>query len=342
MPAGYHGRTSIVLCPLYYRAALLAAALLSGCVSTSPPRGVPVLWRDPGDVAAFDFTYGAGGPGFLPAAPFRFEREDMRGTSPKVFVRDAAGREWRVKGGREVRSEAFCTRLAAAIGYYAEPTYFVASGRMEGVGNLRRASGFIQNDGAFTYASFERFEPGLKFLPETAWSWASNPFEGTPQLNGLKILVMLVSDWDNKDARNSIRGSNLGILERDGGAAPRLIYFVDDWGQSLGKWGQSYDQTSTFDCAGYSGQTAAFVRRGAGGELRFGYLGQHTTDFMRGIGRGDAAWLLHYLGRVSEGQLRAGLRASGASADETTCFTAALEARIGQLRAAAPEPGQPR
>lgn len=305
-----------------------ALVCLAACTVSHAPRGKPELWRDPGNVAAFDFTYGAHGAAFMPRPPFRFEREDLRGTSPKVFVTDGAGREWRVKGGREVRSESFVTRLAAALGYYAEPTFFIAAGHMDGVANLGRASGFIQKNGDFTWASFERFEPPLRFLEGEAWSWSGNPFDETPQLNGLKILVMLVSDWDNKDARNSVRGSNLGILE--GGS--KWIYFVDDWGQSLGRWGDSYSQTSAFDCAGFTQQSPPFVSSAGGGEVRFGYRGQHTTDFKRGIRTSDVAWLMRYLGQISDQQLHTGLVACGASTEEAACFTAALRERIERLR----------
>jgi len=307
---------------------LSALFCLAACTVSHAPRGKPELWRDPGNVAAFDFTYGAHGPEFMPQPAFRFEREDLRGTSPKVFVTDRAGRRWRVKGGREVRSESFSTRLAAALGYYAEPTFFIAAGHMDGVANLGRASGFIQKNGDFTWASFERFEPPLRFLEGEAWAWSGNPFDGTPQLNGLKILMMLLSNWDNKDARNSIRGSNLGILE-DGS---KWIYFVDDWGQSLGRWGESYSQTSEFDCAGYSEQSPEFVSSASGGEIRFGYRGQHTTDFTSGIQASDVAWLMQYLGRINDEQLRAGLAASGATSEEAGCFTAAIRDRIEQLR----------
>jgi hypothetical protein len=326
---------------LAFRASAIIALLVASeaCRISHPPGGAPELWRRPENIESFDFTNGAHGSDFMPKPPFRFLREDLRGTSPKVFVSDAAGRVWRVKGGLEVRSESFCTRLASALGYYAEPTYFLATGHIDGVYGLRRASGFIAGNGDFTWASFERFEPGLRFLDSESWTWSNNPFDGTPALNGLKILVMLVSDWDNKDARNSLRGSNLGIVEEHRQGRAKWIYFVDDWGQSLGRWGDSYAQTSTFDCAGFSQQTREFVLGAEGAEVRFGYHGQHTADFERAIRRSDVAWLMQWLGRISDDQLRAGLRASGANAQESTCLSAALRSRIEQLRnIAAPQP----
>src|SRR4051812_39865989 len=98
------------------------------------------LWRDPGEVARLDTTYGPGGAAQAPVAPFRFIEEPGSGTQPCVSVRDANGRRWRVKWGQEVRCETFAVRLAWACGYFAEVTHFVASGIIEEVGALSRAS----------------------------------------------------------------------------------------------------------------------------------------------------------------------------------------------------------
>src|SRR4051812_47678823 len=85
-----------------------------------------ILWKDPGDVARVDL---AGANAEAPRPPFRFLKEQLGGSSPKVLVRDGHGVEWRVKGGLEVRSETFSTRLVSALGYYAHPTWFVAQGK---------------------------------------------------------------------------------------------------------------------------------------------------------------------------------------------------------------------
>ena len=50
-------------------------------------------------------------------------------------------------------------------------------------------------------------------------------------------------------------------------------------------------------------------------------------------------WLMRYLGRITDTQLRAGLRASGATPDETECFTRAVRARIDELRRVAHSKG---
>ena len=72
-----------------------------------------VLWREPAPVEAADFSTVANPP----KPPYSFLREDLAGTGPKIYVRDAAGIEWRVKGGRDVIPETFITRFVAALGY---------------------------------------------------------------------------------------------------------------------------------------------------------------------------------------------------------------------------------
>src|SRR5215203_461833 len=144
--------------------------------------GTAILWQPPGPVEAADLSVVAKPP----KPPYRFLREDLGGTGPKVHVRDAAGVEWRVKGGRDVIPETFITRFVAALGYYSETTVFSTHGHIDGVKALRRASGFIKPDGNYTWASFERLEPGAKFVGY--WSWIDPRLRHTRELNGLKVL----------------------------------------------------------------------------------------------------------------------------------------------------------
>jgi len=281
-----------------------------------------ILWQKPGPVEAFDLTTAA----TPPKAPYSFIREDMGGTSPKVTIKDANGIEWRVKGGLDVKPETFITRFVTALGYYAETTYFFAEGRIEGVPALKRASGFIKPDGSFTWASFEKIEPGAKFIG--SWSWIDPPYKGTHELKGLKILVMLFSNWDNKDSRDPKKGSNTSVLQLSDG---RTMQFVNDWGQSLGAWGRFFGRAH-WNCVAYQSQTPLFTAGVKDGHVQFGYGGEHTADFKNDIRVEDVRWLMTYLGRVTDEQIRAGLRAASANREEEECFTRAIRNRIEQLR----------
>jgi len=299
---------------------------------------VRVLWKDPGEVERIDFTNPAGGAKHTPHPPFFFLSEKLGGSSPKVLVRDSSGVKWRVKGGLETQTESFVTRLVAALGYHADPTVFVAHGKIDGVTSLKRAAGFIQPDGAFSNGSLERRHGNLKSMTQD-WAWNSNPFLGTKELKGLKVLVILVSNWDNKDARDRWLGSNTGIAERrlDNGRI-QLIYRVTDWGQGLGAWG-SDARPKGWDCGAFTAQTKSFLQGRTGQHLQFGFIGKHTDDFKNDITVEDVRWLLRYLGKISDAQIQNGLKASGATVEEVACFATQLRERINQLERAVNESG---
>jgi hypothetical protein len=69
--------------------------------------------------------------------------------------------------------------------------------------------------------------------------------------------------------------------------------------------------------------------------VRFGYDGKREHDMRDDIRVSDVRWLLGHLGRITDAQIRAGLGASGATAEEIDCFTMAIRERINQLRNAA-------
>jgi hypothetical protein len=238
-----------------------------------------------------------------------------------------------VKWGDEVRSENFAVRLVWACGYFAETTYFVASGRIEGATGLQRAKHCIADDCRFDDARFELDDPDVrKHFEEHSWAWNDNPFVGTPQLQGLKILTMLLSDWDTKDRRDVARGSNTAIFEHRVGRWRREArYLITDWGGSMGRWGSNIVTRGRWDPAGFEAQTAEFVVALDEDAVRFGYVGQRTSDVAVGITVEDVRWLYARLRQLSDHQIHSALVASGAAEDETDRFTRALRQRIDQL-----------
>ena len=96
---------------------------------------------------------------------------------------------------------------------------FSSAGEIEGVRwPLKRAQGFIARDGSFTYASFELRDSRAVFLRDPGWSWMNNPFLGTSELRGFKLLVMLFSNWDNKDGRDKRQQCRCTTLRNRRGA----------------------------------------------------------------------------------------------------------------------------
>src|SRR5262249_39247738 len=155
--------------------------------------------RNPGPVERLDFAAGPGGRVHAPQGPYTFIEEIKSGTRAKVKVRDARGSIWSVKWGREVKAETFASRLAWAAGYFTLPSYFVTSGRIEGVTDAGRAAERLASDGSFTDAHFQAWEPN--FLKGRNWAWNYNPFIGSKELQGLKIIVMLTSNWGTPRTR---------------------------------------------------------------------------------------------------------------------------------------------
>jgi len=292
-----------------------------------------VIWRDPGDVEHLDIINGPGGSRGAPAPPFRFLEEHTTGSQPCVSVRDANGRTWRVKWGNEVRSENFAIRLAWACGYFAETTYFVHEGTIDGANELQRARACIDEHCRFVEARFELDDPDVrKMFEEHSWAWNDNPFLGTATLHGLKVLVMLLSNWDSKDRRDVARGSNTAIFEyKVARWRHEARYLITDWGGSMGRWGGNIVTRGRWDPEGFAAQTPEFVTGVHDGFVNFGYIGQRTVDVADGIGVEDVRWLYRYLGRVTDRQLLDALTASGASAEDATSFTTSIRDRIEQI-----------
>jgi hypothetical protein len=292
------------------------------------------LWRDPGEVERLDLSAGPGGPSQAPAPPYRFLEEHASGSQPCLSVHDANGRRWRVKWGHEVQPETFAVRLAWACGYFAEITHYVASGTIEGAGTLSRAASCLDQRGSFVDARFELDDPDVeKLFGEHSWSWTDNPFVGTPEIAGLKVILMLISNWDNKDQRDVARGSNTAIyVTRVSRWKREAQYLIVDWGGSMGRWGGNIVTRGRWDAAGFAAQTPQFVTGVLNGFVQFGYTGQRTADARADIRVEDVEWLCRYLGRITDAQLRAALTASGATPEETGSFAESLRDRIRQLQ----------
>jgi hypothetical protein len=288
-----------------------------------------ILWSDPGPVDKLDLAGSVGAPVSAPKPPFLFLREDLSGTQPKLFVRDANATTWNVKFGFEVKPESFCWRIVKAVGYFAEPSFYIASGRIEQLRPMRRSTPSMSPAGDFHDARFQYRDPDLEFQKGRNWRWDRNPFIRTKELNGLKVLLMLLSNYDNKDGAAPDPNTGIFVTRRP---PRRMIYAFTDWGSAMGRWGDKIGQ-SDWDCAGFTEQTPLFVSAVDGDRILFGYEG-HMPNFTDSIRVEHVRWLLERLGAISDDQLKGALRASGATAAEELCFAKALRTRIHALETA--------
>jgi hypothetical protein len=302
------------------------------------------IWRQPSAGDLTDLRFGPGGAEGAPVPPFRFVEEHFAGSQPCVSVRDARGRLWRVKWGHEVRPETFAVRFAWALGFFAEVTHYVATGTIDGAVDVQRARNCVEADGTFHDARFELEDPDVRmFFDEHSWAWNDNPFLGTPELNGLKIVVMLLSNWDTKDRRDVSRGSNTAIFELRGSHRTRVAqYLITDWGGAMGKWGSNLVSRDRWDPDGFEAQTPGFVTGVTDGFVCFGYQGQRTAEIARNITVNDVAWFYATARQLTEKAIHGGLVASGATDDEAARFARALTDRIRQLGDACGAAEEPR
>jgi hypothetical protein len=288
-----------------------------------------IIWENPGAVERLDFAQGPCGS-VRPEPPYRFLEEDLSGTSPKMTVQDANGRKWRVKFGNEVNAQVFGSRIAWACGYPSDACYFVRFGHVEGVKSPQRIAAHLKG-GHFLSGCFALNDDSIRLLKDQSWTWEKNPFAGTPELNGLKTLMILLSNWDNKDSRDEGRGSNTVVLERDRGGRREWLYAMTDWGASMGKWGGLVSREK-WDSRLFAEQTPhMIVSITPARRIEWGFRGQHTGSFVHGIRVEDVRWLMRYLGRISDAQIRQALEASGASVMEVDVFARALRERLTRL-----------
>ena len=205
---------------LYARGLVVALAVsISGCanrapqqkasssaVSTSAPASPPVrpggLRQDQSNIGSLNLFYGPGGKEHQPAGKFTFVKEDKEGTSPKFEVVDEQGVRWKAKLGEETKSETAATRLVWAAGYFTDEDYYLSELRVEKMPKLHRGGQFVSKGGVVHGVRLERKVKGQKKAGN--WSWFKNPFEGTKELNGLKVMMALMNNWDLKEVNNAI------------------------------------------------------------------------------------------------------------------------------------------
>lgn len=293
-----------------------------------PPAGTPVLWRAHGDVSALDLLAGPGGEEMRPVAPFTFVEEEKGGYSKKYRVRDAKGRVWVAKVGVEAQPETAVTRLVWAAGYIPEVTYLAPCAKIEGAPDPGKDFARCEGDG-LANVRFEARPENTKRHGE--WRWASNPFSGKRELQGLKILMALFENWDIKDDNNR-------VLAVSGPRGTELHYIVSDLGATVGKTGGVGGFMARIrQIKGTRNEPEdfakdKFIEGVEGGRLRFNFEGKNK-EIMRDVTVADAQWLAAILSSLSDKQIGDAFRAANYTDEEVRLLTASVRARIDQLAA---------
>ena len=205
-----------------------------------------------------------------------------RGPASRCATR--VGATWRVKWGDEVQVETLATRLAWAAGYFVEITYFVAEGTHR---RRNRPSSALAAASTPTAASRLRASSSTKRTSSststsTAGRGTTIPFVGTRELNGLKIVMMWLSNWDAKDVRDVARGSNTAIFEyRDAGRRSRGALSDHRLGRRARPLGQRRQSRTMGLLKGLPRRRRSSSRASTASFVRWGYTGQRTADIAR-------------------------------------------------------------
>jgi hypothetical protein len=324
---------------------ILAAASVSATVNTrqkdtSPkkadaPRLPERIWEDPGDPVSLDLIYGAGGKAHAPdpAGTYTFVKEDLLETSPKFEVIDGRGVEWKVKLGQEPQSETASTRLLWAAGYFVDEDYYLPELMVKGLTTLRRGQEFVSAGGMVHGARLERKPTTVKKLGD--WDWFENPFLGTRELNGLRVMMSLLNNWDLKQVNNS-------IYAVDG----ERHYEVSDAGATFGNTGNALTRSKAVpkeyeDSKFIAKTTPAFMdfvlhsRPFFMGAIEPNNYRERTRmeDITKHIPRADAKWLGHRLSMLTDDQIRNAFRAAGYGAGDVEALTKTVRQRFTALDA---------
>ncbi|HWN99104.1 MAG TPA: hypothetical protein VNS63_07515, partial [Blastocatellia bacterium] len=299
-------------------------------------KGLPgsraVLWRQPSDIRTRNLLLGPGGRALQPSGPFRFIKEDNDGSSPKFVVEDRSGVRWKVKLGDEAKPESAATRLLWAVGYFTDVDYYLPEFRVAGLPKLSRGQKYVKSGNVVSGARLEWVNKDLKKIDD--WSWFDNPFVGTREFNGLRVMMALMNNWDLKQANNAI----YEFRERE------RRYVVSDLGATFGKTGGGWTRSkgaltdylesgfvhdiepSKVDLVMKSRPPVVYA-------VAVPYYVTRTkmTRVARDIPRSDARWIGQLLAQLSDRQIRDAFRAAGYTANVAQAYASEVRQRIRML-----------
>jgi hypothetical protein len=283
--------------------------------------GKPVLW-EPVAVSRQDLYWGSGGKAMQPdlSRGVTFIKEEKGGHNKKYRIKDSAGRVWVAKLGREAQPETAAVRLMSAIGYKTEINYLVPSLTIPGKGTFRNVRLEARPE------HIERLEN---------WKWKDNPFIGTNELQGLKIMMVFLNNWDIVDVQNKIL-----LVDRSDRRGKQVQYIISDLGSTFGKLGNN-----NFPIIYRLGRktnnppkylNSSFVKGTELGLVKLAYKGKNRGLF-KNISIINARWLADLLLQLSDKQIEDAFRAANYTPSQITILRQGVKNRIEQLDRVADE-----
>lgn len=265
------------------------------------------MWTSPTNLERRNLLLGAGGESMKPNLSRIIYVEDKTGGySKKYVVKDGSGNEWVAKIGKEAQTDTAANRLVWAIGYEAEIAYLIPKLKIEGKGEFENV----------------RLEARPKNVKRNGnWMWENNPFMGTPEFKGLKIMMLMINNWDMKDDNNEI------LASKDQPTGGKLRYIISDLGGSFGKTGGFFSRTRN-EPDDYA--KATFIEKVNGTNIDFKYEGKNQKLF-EGLTIQDARWLGGLIKRLSDEQIKDAFRSANYSAEEVDQLATAFRTRANAL-----------
>ena len=280
------------------------------------PAGKPVMW-EPVNITERDLFSGPGGEEMRPdLSGITYIKEEKKGFNKKYRIKDGKGKVWVAKLGREAQPETVAVRLLWALGYKTEINYLVPTITIPG-------------KGTFQNVRLEARPEEIDRLDE--WKWKDNPFIGTNEFQGLKMMMVFFNNWDIVDVQNK-------ILHVDGANGKELHYIISDLGATFGKLGNN-----NFPIVYRIGRSvnnpskyidSSFIDDVKNGIVDLAYKGKNR-DLFGDITVEQARWLADLLNQLSDKQIEDAFRAANYSEEDIKTYMIAVKNRISDLNLAA-------
>lgn len=309
-------RRSIWVLTLFVLAAMAATAQdKEKKEKMTGPLTNPVLWEDVNS-STLDLYHGPGGMDMMPdISRVEFIKEETQGHNKKYRIKDAKGRIWVAKLGREAQPETAAVRLLYGLGYKTEINYLVPTITIPGKGTHKNVR-------------LEARPENVERLDE--WKWKDNPFLDTNELQGLKIMMVFLTNWDLLDLQNKVlRVNNGGTIEHH--------FIISDLGATFGKLGNN--NLPIFFRLGRKTNDpgtwyeAGFIKGVQGGMIEFDFKGKGRS-LMDDITVGHGRWLAQRLAMLSDKQLDDAFRAANYSPEDVKLMKDGYKARLEELNKA--------
>jgi hypothetical protein len=203
--------------------------------------------------------------------------------------------------------------LLWGVGYLTEVNYLVP--RL-----------IIPGKGSFTNVRLEARPDNWKRGDE--WKWKQNPFNHTPELQGLKVMMALINNWDLKDSNNvivKVRGDD------------ELRYIISDLGATFGHasttplfWRITRSRNNPEKYA----KTNFFEK--VKGDRVVLHFGGKNRGLLKDISIRDAQWMASWLSQLSDQQIRDAFRAANYSPSQINLLTREVRERTNELMSLRP------